>query len=253
MSDNEENFDDLEQFRIRSRREIVFLLDGVRSQRQLVKMSADGSSEAVLTSILAVDGEEGLIWFDAAPSRTQNHRLTTCDQISFDTKLDQIRVLFSTEKAEPDDHQGYPALRVPLPESMVRIQRRQFYRVNVPRANPVLVTFTPPGTKEKPLEKPVLVSMLNISMGGIAVLDESNSLDGTPGAVYENCVLAVPGGSITISLEITNVAHIKLASGKGVRHLGCCFVNISNAVLAVVQRYILKLERDQNAKMTGFR
>jgi c-di-GMP-binding flagellar brake protein YcgR len=253
MSNEEAITDNLDPYRVRSRREIAFVLDGVRSQRQLVKMSAGGSSEAVITSILAVDESDGSIWFDAAPSNTQNHRLTNCDYISFETKLDQIRVLFKTEQAEPDEYQGYPALRVPLPESLIRIQRREYYRVTIPRGNPVLCTFTPPGTETRPLDKPVMYNMLNISMGGVAVIDEQNILDDTPGAIYENCVLALPGGSITVSLEIKNVAHIKLANGRSVRHIGCYFANISNAMLAVVQRYILKLERDQNAKMTGFR
>lgn len=253
MSNEEDTTDNLEPYRVHSPREIIFLLEGVRSQRQLVKMSAGGSSEAVLTSILAVLPDEGCVVFDAAPTQTQNHRLSTCEHISFETKLDQIRVLFSTEAAEACEYQEYPALRVPLPASMLRIQRRQFYRVNVPRANPVAVSFPPPGTHDKPLEKPAVVYMLNISMGGVAIVDEQNQLDGTPGIIYQNCVLALPGGSITVSLEITNVAHIKLASGKAVRHLGCRFVNISNGVTSLVQRFILKLERDHNAKMTGFR
>ena len=253
MSNEEATNDELEPYRIQSPREIIFLLDAVRSQRQLVRMSADGSSESVLTSILAVEENSGSVWFDAAPSKTQNHRLADCDHISFETKLNQIRVLFTTAQAEPGDHQGYPALRVPLPESILRIQRRQFYRVNIPRANPVIATFTPPGSEGKPLDKPALVPMLNISMGGIAVIDENNTLDGMPGVVYDNCVLALPGGSVTVSLEIANIAHIKLASGKAVRHLGCHFVNISSAAQAFVQRYIMKLERDQNAKMAGFR
>lgn len=253
MSNEEATTDNLEQYRIHSPREIVFLLDGVRSQRQLVKMSAGGSSEAILTSVLAVDAKDGTVWFDAAPSKTQNHRLANCSHISFETKLDHIPVLFKTEQADLGDYQGYPALRVPLPESIVRIQRRQYYRVSIPRTTPVLCAFPPPGTEAKPIDKPVMANILNISMGGIAVIDEQNLLDDTTGVIYENCILALPGGSVTVSLEVRCVCHIKLASGKAVRHIGCQYTNISNAMLSVVQRYILKLEREQNAKMAGFR
>lgn len=253
MYKEEDNLDSLEPYRIHSRREIIYLLDGIRSQRQLVKMSASGSSEAILTSILAVEGEQGHVLFDAAPTQLQNHRLTECDHISFETKLDEIRVLFTTEGAESSEYQDYPALRVPLPDTLVRIQRRQFYRVHVPQSSPIWVSFPPPGTEGKPIDKPVAVSMLNISSGGIAVVDEGNVLDGTPGVTYANCVLALPGGSITASLEVCNVAYIKLANGKAVRHVGCRFANMSNAMAAQVQRYIIKLERDQNAKLAGFR
>lgn len=253
MSQEEDPIDELAPFRIQSRRQIIVLLEGVRAQRQLVKMSASGSSEAVLTSILAVDEDEGSVWFDAAPSKTHNHKLANCERIAFETKLDQIRLLFTTGQAEPDDYQDYPALRVPLPQNIVRIQRRQFYRVAIPLTSPILVAFSAPGTPEKPLEKPAMVSLLNISMGGIAVVDEAYVLTDVPGVVYEHCVLALPGGSVTVSLEVMNVAQVKLANGKMVHHLGCRFTNISNASEAVIQRFILKLERDQNAKMTGLR
>lgn len=253
MFNDEDNPDNLEQFRIYSRREIISLLDGIRSQRQLVKMSANGSSEAILTSILAVQGDEGHVLFDAAPMQSQNRRFIDCDHISFETKLDQIRVLFTTEAAEPGNYQEYPALRLPLPDTMVRLQRREFYRVNVPRSSPVLVSFPPPGSDNKPIDKPVTVDMLNISMGGIAIVDEGNLLEDTPGITYEDCVLALPGGSIRVSLEVRNVAHLKLSSGKAVRHIGFQFAAMSNAASSLVQRFILKLERDHNAKMAGFR
>ncbi len=250
---SQEDFtDDLEPFRIYSRRQIIFLLENVRAQRQLVKMSASGSTEAVITSILAVEEDESAVWFDAAPSKTLNHKLTSCERIAFETKLDQIRVLFWTETATPGDYQGYPALRVPLPNNIVRIQRREYYRVNIPRTSPILVTVPPPGTTEKPLVQPIIVPMLNISMGGVALIDELDVIDDTLGVTYENCVLALPGGSVTVSLGISNVAHVKLTNGKTVRHIGCRFINLSNAAEAVIQRFILKLERDQNAKMTGF-
>ena len=253
MSHEEDPIDELAPYRIYSRRQIVVLLENIRLQRQLVKMSLSGSPEAVLTSILAVDDDEGHIWFDAAPSKTQNHRLASCERIAFETRLDQIRVLFTTGQAVPGDYEGYPALRVPLPGNIVRIQRRQFYRVNISRTNPVLVTLPPPGTHNKPLESPVMAAMLNISMGGVALLDENGVLDDTPGAIYEHCVLALPGGSLTVSLEIMNVSHVKLTNGKVVRHLGCRYTNLSNAAEALVQRFILKLERDENARMSGMR
>jgi len=253
MPHEEDPIDELAPYRIYSRRQIVVLLESVRLQRQLVKMSASGSADAVLTSILAVDEDEGHVWFDAAPSQNHNHRLTSCGRIAFETRLDQIRVLFTTEQAVPGDYDGYPALRVPLPDNIVRIQRRQFYRVNISRTNPVLVTVPPPGSRSKPLDNPVMVAMLNISMGGIAILDETGVLDDTPGTVYEHCVLALPGGSLTVSLEVMNTSHVTLANGKVVRHLGCRYTNLSSASEALVQRFILKLERDENARITGMR
>ena len=253
MPNDETPIDNLEQYRIRSRREIIRLLDSIKNQRELVKMSGSEAPDAILTSILAIEEGEDCMVVDAAPMQTQNHRLLSSERISFETKLDQVRVMFSTDKAEFCKYEDYSALRVPLPESAIRIQRRDSYRVNIPLASPVQCTFPPPGSEEKPIIKPVALTMLNVSMGGIAVADENNVLDGTLGILYKNCSIALLGTSVTVSLEIRNVASIKLPNGKAIRHIGCRFTNTSNSVLTLVQRYILKLERDQNAKMTGFR
>jgi c-di-GMP-binding flagellar brake protein YcgR len=56
---------------------------------------------------------------------------------------------------------------------------------------------------------------------------------------------------VTVSLEVRNSQTIKLGDGKQGRLIGCRFVDMSNAMLALFQRYILKLEREQNARAGG--
>ncbi|MEN3367573.1 MAG: flagellar brake protein, partial [Burkholderiales bacterium] len=48
-----------------------------------------------------------------------------------------------------------------------------------------------------------------------------------------------------------NSQDLSLSNGKSVRRLGFMFVNPSTAIEALIQRYITKLERDQNARKTG--
>jgi c-di-GMP-binding flagellar brake protein YcgR len=44
-----------------------------------------------------------------------------------------------------------------------------------------------------------------------------------------------------------------LANGKRKRRLGLEFVGLPSSMLAAVQRYIMKLEREQNARKSGLR
>jgi c-di-GMP-binding flagellar brake protein YcgR len=54
------------------------------------------------------------------------------------------------------------------------------------------------------------------------------------------------------TLQIRNLQDITLANGETIRRLGCLFIDLPKSMMSAVQRYITKLERQQNAKATGF-
>ena len=56
---------------------------------------------------------------------------------------------------------------------------------------------------------------------------------------------------VTTGLRIRNSMELTLLNNKSNRRLGCEFIDISRGNLALVQRYITKLERERNARMAG--
>jgi hypothetical protein len=90
----------------------------------------------------------------------------------------------------------------------------------------------------------------NVSAGGIALIDDEQVLDASKGTEYSNCELLLPGAqSIIATLCVMNCCDITLYNGRTARRIGCAFVNPNAAMLALVQRYVSKLERDQNARI----
>jgi c-di-GMP-binding flagellar brake protein YcgR len=244
------NFDigieDLGPYQVHSRREIIALLRSIGERNQLVRMIFNGGSEAVVTSILEIDEANNCIMIDCAPSQLQNQRILDSDNISFETMLERIRILFFVTQIESCLYEGLPAFRIALPANLVRLQRREYYRVITPRCTIQIPHQQGPGSTA------VTVPVQNVSAGGIGIVDEKKLLDDTIGRVYENCRIALPDGApITAKLEVRNAQDITLANGKTIRRLGCLFVDLPKPMLAAVQRYITKLERDQNAKATG--
>lgn len=245
--------DSLDPYRIYSVREIASLLEEVRRQRQLVRMSFSEGRENVLTSILAIDTASNLMYIDAAPDPAQTRRVTLSQQVGFETMLDKIRMIFTSSNAERCDHEGFPAIRFPLPDSLARIQRRQAYRVTVPFNSPIRCTFLPPGTELRPLTSPAVLALLNISTGGIAVIDTDYQIDSRVGSIYPTCQIGFPGYPVSVSVEVRHAQVTTLPSGKIARHIGFRFMDTPTQVTALVQRYIMKLEREQNAKNMGAR
>ena len=250
-SNIESGVEDLAQYQVNSRREVVALLRAMQERNQLVSMSANGGAEAVVTSILYIDDGSNIVVIDRSPNVLTNQRIVESDYVSFETVLDNIRVLFHAEKVYECLFDDIPALQIAIPSYVIRLQRREHYRIATPVANPLRCTI-PIHHEEDGTMTTVSVTAKNISGGGIAIVDEKKLLDNAIGKVYKNCRFDLPGsGPLSVDLEVRNSHDLNLPSGRSVRQLGCRFMDMPKAMLAAVQRYITKLERERNARVTG--
>jgi c-di-GMP-binding flagellar brake protein YcgR len=248
MNPTSDGTEDLGAYQVTSRREIIALLRSLREHNQLVRMIYGSGNEAVVTSVLSVNENSGYAVIDSAPGKMQNARIIESTHLSFETSLDRIRIIFSAEKVEACDFDGLPALRFLIPATVIRLQRREFYRVPTPRV--AMHVPIPQEEGEPPLT--AVVAVQNISAGGIGFVDEKMLLDNTPGKIYDKCSIAIPGGSPLIcKVEIRNSMDVTLTTGKVIRRIGVKFIELPKPMLAVVQKWITKIERDQNAKSTG--
>ena len=237
-------------FEVGSRQEIIKLLRCIGDKRQLVRMLIHGESEVAASTILHVDADANSVIVDCSINAEQNRRLVAAGGVLFDTMLDKIRILFSTENIEACQHEHNPALRIALPASLIRLQRREYYRTTTPVGNPVRVNITLPaelggGSGAFPLA--------DISCGGISILDHQMLLGDTIGKYYSGCRIDLPDvGTVTTSLQIRNSVDMTLLNSKSKRRLGCQFVDIPRPMLAQVQRHITQVERQRNARIASF-
>jgi len=245
---SEHENDDLNPLRVRSRREVISLLRSIGEHNQLVRMLINHGNDTIVTSILNIDETNNMVLLDCAPTAIMNQRVLNSEKLSFETVLENIRILFNSSAAESCVYEGLPAFAIPLPTSVVRLQRREFYRVPTPITTPVYCTVS---IRTADQVTPIVTTLHNISGGGISIVDEKKLIDPTQGRIYENCRIDLPGGAVTVDLQIRNLLEVTLTNGKVINRIGCAFVGPSNGTLGAVQKYITKLERDQNAKATG--
>ncbi len=238
-------------YQIDSRREIIALLRGLRDHHQLIRMMINSGAEVFITSILEVDEQNDEVIIDTTPTQTANQRLLESGRVSFDGLLDKISIQFFTPKLTAVTFEGRPAFQFALPNSLIRLQRREYYRINTPVSNPIRVQI--PVEIEDRVEI-LKLPLVDVSCGGIAILDEKKTLDCVIGTNYPQCKLDLPGvGIVDITLQIRNHQDLVLLNGKSSRRLGCQFHNLSNHVLTHIQRYIMRLERERNSRLTGVR
>jgi flagellar brake protein len=246
---NDSGMENWHDFEVESRREIISLLRAIGEKNQLIRMLVHGEADVCVTTILDVDPDSNTLIMDRSIDRDQNRRILEAKRLSFETTLDKIRILFAADKVVETAYEGAPALKLAIPDTMIRLQRREFYRMPTPVSNPVKVTIPMPeemggGTSIFPLA--------DISCGGIAILDNKLVLGNTIGLNYPGCRIDVPDiGPVMTTLQVRNSLDMTLLNNKTNRRLGCAFIDISRGNLANVQRYITKLERERNARIAG--
>ncbi|HEY5799793.1 MAG TPA: flagellar brake protein [Burkholderiaceae bacterium] len=239
--------DNWHDYRVESRREIIALMRALSDKGQMIKMAINGNSDSCITSILEVDVDNDLLYLDRSIDREQNRRMVAAPKVSFDTALDKIRIMFATHTRDDCEYTERPALCMEIPESVVRLQRRELFRMTTPVVNPVRCAIVLP---EDLGEGTVFFPLADISGGGIAMLDEKTVLDNTIGRIYKGCRIDIPDiGVITCSLQIRSSQDLTLLNGKTNRRLGCLFMEMPRSNQGILERYITKLQRELAAKL----
>jgi len=231
---------EFEQYHTYSRREIINVIEDIIARSALVTLHFCQGDEHFVTTLLDVNPEFEELIFDAAPDPAMAARLLESRRISFVTFIDQIKVQFLTQLVEPTTFAGKPALRTRLPDSLLRLQRRNFYRVPAPvKSTPLMCEIPLPGGV------PVRFAISDISVGGVGIIAGPALADFESGTVFHDCSIELPGhGSFATSLEVRN--NIGLAPGAGTQErfrYGCQFLNLSGPLVSLIQRYINQLER----------
>ncbi len=238
---------DYERYQVHSPVEIVSLLRGVVDSHALVTIFFNHGGDFIVTSLLSVNTEFNELVFDLGADRDANVHLLRSQRLNIVTYLDHVKLQFSSGSASQIVFDEMPALRIRIPESVLRLQRRNFYRLKTPVAKPLLVNLPHPVMIGDRLE----LRVLDLSCGGVAIL-VPELLTADVGTLLADCRIELPDfGPLKVSLEVRNSAIVPDAGGKKMRRLGCQFVDLPGPMVTQVQRYINKIERTRAAMSAG--
>ncbi|MDW8467985.1 MAG: PilZ domain-containing protein [Burkholderiales bacterium] len=160
----------------------------------------------------------------------------------FYTSLDGVRIHFATQRAAPTVFDGLAALRVRVPETVLRLQRRDHFRVAPPLARPLELEAPHPAGGR------VRLRVLDISCGGAAVALAPPQLALAPGELLRGCAVELPGPvRLVFDAEVRSVEPGR--GPGGATRCGLKFVNLPGAALTAIQRYVLQLDRERRARL----
>ncbi|MFC5303304.1 flagellar brake protein [Azospira restricta] len=239
------------KYLLHSRTEIIFVLRAVLQKSSLITVYFDQGRSFLLTSLLDVDAERGTLTFDMGSDEEMNNRALKADRFVFTTSLDKVKVQFSLKRLELVKHANRPALRGIIPESVLRLQRREYYRLTTPVANPVRckLTVKRPDGATVPMELP----LLDISGGGVGLMVKPEfKEDFLVGTGFRDCRIELPEeGVLVCNLVVRNAFDVTTKSGNQHLRVGCEYEDLPGTRLTMIQRYITRVERERKARLSG--
>jgi c-di-GMP-binding flagellar brake protein YcgR len=238
--------DDESRYILTSRIEIVHVLRDLVRTRALANVQMGGGQETLLSPLLAVDTAAGEVIFDRCGSDALNQSVLRARNLLFVSAQDKIKIRFFTPPARVLVRDGGEAFAAPLPTELLRLQRREAYRLQVPVVRPVLCIFALDADKG---QRYVETRIHDIGQEGVAVIAQPDEICVDVGTCYANCRIVLPeAGNVVVTMEIRHSRDITLANGKKLLRIGCQFVRPSMAALNLVHRYMMKIERERRAR-----
>ncbi|MCU0842233.1 MAG: flagellar brake protein [Thiobacillaceae bacterium] len=234
--------DEMNRYLVRRAGEVERILRDVMNDKTIVTAYADNGRDFMLTSIIGVDPATRSVYLDYGADEGMNALLRVSSEVVLTTSHDQVRVQFTAPGLEKTQYRQAPAFRVPLPEQLLRLQRREYYRLVTSVVNPIKCLIP---TDAGDLE----ATVVDISIGGIGILAYQNDFPLHAGRVYAGCRLTLPGvGQFAVSLGVRSTFEVVLRNGRHSHRAGCQFIDLPASLETEIQRYIIRVDRERRTR-----
>lgn len=242
--------DDDEKYLLRDEREIRHTLASLVTGRALITAHLSPGNQSFLTALLSLTDNDSALLLDGSTDESINTRVAQAAQVTCVTQLHNVRIQFTIGTPTRMQVDGRPAFRTPLPDTVLRLQRREFYRLHTPVTQSV--TCTIPIADAADGGTTVAVRIIDIGGGGIAVAVPPSGVAFEPHMEFPDCTLRLPDADpIGTRLVVRNLFRLVNRNGVEMLRAGCQFLDLPRNADTVIQRYILKIERERNARERG--
>ena len=229
---------------IRNKQQIINHLNLLIKQKCLITLYF-GENESFLTTLVAIDPEKNILIFDYGPKEYLNQRVPHTIEVDFRTVYAGIQVAFEGSKIKKAKHLGEAVFSMPVPETIMWRQRRQFYRVKSPLSKASFLRLT---LEDYP---PAELKLYDLSITGFSFLYDPDELAGilTLHSEFKDCRLILENtAEDTVSFEIFNIIPLNPNKPDKTKKIGCKFTSITPVFESGIQRYMQQIERENKQR-----
>ena len=231
-------------FYVHSKTEIISMLRDVQEARESAALFFGGQS--MLTSVLKVSSVKELVYLDCNINKELNALAVASKRLTFVSTLHNVKIQFEIPRMEFTEYGGQPAFVLKVPKVVLRLQRRESFRISTPTATPITCSIPLPSGNR------ITAVVVDISAGGLAIFGSPEEMKLDLMAIYRNCLIVLPDlEQVHVDLQVRGIFDISLKNNVAKKRVGLQFIDIPNHAQSTIQRYIMKLQMEQRAKSEG--
>jgi c-di-GMP-binding flagellar brake protein YcgR len=230
-------------FAIKSVVDIISVWRARQRNRHLLQLSAPSRIASLMVRLQQAD-KQGLI-IDY-PGEAMVHCIEQAEHVTLEASIEGVLVHFALPQLQLQQTAEGMALKGPLPAYLIRMQRRESFRVQLPVSKPLLCCVSLG-------ERRVMLPIDDISAGGMGLYDDDFLMPKEPGLVLRGCSLDFSSaGSVSFDLRLSYVRTWRQSNGKLRQRLGCAFEGAHSLRAAQqLQRLLGQIERENAALSRG--
>jgi len=227
--------DDYGQYHVENPFEMCSILKGLMTKPDVITAYYDiGMTHFILTSVISVNTKNRTFILDISSDAERNDTFAKSERITCKTKCNNVLVEFTIRKLKAIKYNDEYAFLCDLPNNILYLQRRDFYRMEIPRGDKIKCRIQG--------ETNDLV-LSDISSGGIGLNEPNLSLTHDLFERWHHCEIDLGEiGTISFDLELRNKQTVKIKNNKEVIRLGYKFLDLSTPDNAKIQRYIHNID-----------
>lgn len=239
------------KYMLSSRLDILFVLRAMLKHGCMATVYFDHGKSFFLTTLLAVNEENNSLTIDVGSDPVTNRAAGEASSLIVTASLERVKIQFLLAGLHPVTFEGNPAFRAALPAHVLRLQRREYFRLETPVANPIHCQITIGG--EEGSTRAHSLPLLDISGGGVGLMADNQLAPLCKvGTLLLNSRFELPEeGVVSATLCVRSAFGVTTRNGHTFTRLGCEFVNLPGTRLTMIQRYITRIERERKARLAG--
>jgi len=243
----DEDDDAFSKYTVHSKTEILHILNSMRASNALVTVHFNHGKDFLLTSVVNVSADGSTVILDVGSNAEMNKRVLQTDKLICNSSQGKIKIQFVLNGVDPAKFDGRNAFLGDVPDSLVRLQRRDFYRLSTPVASPLKCYI--PIQDADGSARTIEATVVDISGGGLAVVLPPEDHAFETDKLLSNCRIDLPNvGTVIATMRVRSIYDVTLASGKILKRSGCQFVSLPGAMVTMLQRYIIQVDRERKAR-----
>lgn len=234
--------ENLDKYLVHQKKQILHSLNLLAKNNCMMTARFHAGKYSFVTTVIDILLEKNLVILDYGTNDTINKKILTAPRIIFAAVYNGIRAQFSTEQITQAKFKGNTVFAVPIPDSVLWVERREFYRVNIPLTEPVQCRI--------PLEDDQTAQLYvsDLSITGLALIDPkgASALPEEIDSVLAGCTLLLPGHETGTDLQVKNRTAIPTSDDlpDNIR-IGCAFVNPTQTFQSKILKFMQYVERQK--------